>query len=54
MVRFDNETGNPETTRFSDALTDNVVERLTALGNGQFDVIGNAQRSCEDRAKDAT
>lgn len=43
VVRFDNETGNPETTRFSDALTDSLVERLTTLGDGHFAVIGNAQ-----------
>jgi DNA-binding winged helix-turn-helix (wHTH) protein/TolB-like protein len=43
IVRFDNETGNPEATRFSDSLTDNLVERLTALGDGHFAVIGNAQ-----------
>jgi DNA-binding winged helix-turn-helix (wHTH) protein/TolB-like protein len=43
VLRFDNETGNPEVTRFSDALTDNVVERLTALSNGKYGVIGNAQ-----------
>ena len=42
VVRFDNETGNPETTRFSDGLTDNVVERLSALSNGKYEVIGNA------------
>jgi DNA-binding winged helix-turn-helix (wHTH) protein/TolB-like protein len=43
VLRFDNETANPDATRFSDALTDSVVERLTALGQGQFKVIGNAQ-----------
>lgn len=43
VVRFDNETGNPDTTRFSDGLTDNVVERLTALSNSRYDVIGNAR-----------
>lgn len=43
VVRFDNETGNPETTRFSDGLTDNVVERLTALGSGTYEVLGNAR-----------
>jgi DNA-binding winged helix-turn-helix (wHTH) protein/TolB-like protein len=42
IVRFDNETGNPETTRFSDGLTDNVVERLSTLSNGRYEVIGNA------------
>lgn len=43
VVRFDNETGNPEVTRFSDALTDNVVERLSTLSNGRYAVIGNAR-----------
>lgn len=43
VVRFDNETGNAELSRFSDALTDDVVERLTALGDGSFVVIGNAR-----------
>ena len=43
VLRFDNETGNPGISRFSDALTDNVVEQLTSLSNGQYSVIGNAQ-----------
>jgi len=43
VVRFDNETGNPEITRFSDGLTDNVVERLTCQSSGRYAVIGNAQ-----------
>ena len=43
VLRFDNETGNSDLTRFSDGLTDNVVERLTALSNGRYAVIGNAQ-----------
>jgi DNA-binding winged helix-turn-helix (wHTH) protein/TolB-like protein len=43
VLRFDNETGNPDATRFSDALTDSVVERLTTLSQGQYSVIGNAQ-----------
>jgi len=43
VARFDNETGNPELARFSDALTDNVVERLTAASNGRYAVIGNSQ-----------
>jgi TolB-like protein len=30
-------------TRFSDALTDTVVERLTSLSQGRYQVIGNAQ-----------
>ncbi|HEY4839772.1 MAG TPA: winged helix-turn-helix domain-containing protein [Candidatus Acidoferrales bacterium] len=43
VVRFDNETGDPGTTRFSDGLTDNVVERLSALSNSRYEVIGNAR-----------
>ena len=43
VVRFDNETANPDMTNFSDGLTDSVVERLTSLSQGQYKVIGNAQ-----------
>lgn len=43
VLRFDNETGEPGMTRFSDALTDTVVERLTSLSQGRYQVIGNAQ-----------
>lgn len=43
VARFDNETGDPGLTNFSDGLTDSVVERLTATGDGQFRVIGNAE-----------
>ena len=43
VVRFDNETGNPDVGRFADGLTDNVVERLTALSNSRYEVIGNAR-----------
>jgi DNA-binding winged helix-turn-helix (wHTH) protein/TolB-like protein len=43
VVRFDNETGDPDVARFSDGLTDNVVERLAALSNGRYEVIGNAR-----------
>jgi DNA-binding winged helix-turn-helix (wHTH) protein/TolB-like protein len=43
VVRFDNETGDQGTTRFSDGLTDNVVESLSALGDGKYEVIGNAR-----------
>jgi TolB-like protein len=43
VLRFDNETNDPGMTRFSDSLTDNVVERLTALSLGKYDVIGNAR-----------
>jgi DNA-binding winged helix-turn-helix (wHTH) protein/TolB-like protein len=42
VARFDNETGDPAVTRFSDGLTDSVVEQLTAWSQGQYDVIGNA------------
>jgi DNA-binding winged helix-turn-helix (wHTH) protein/TolB-like protein len=43
VLRFDNETGNPEATQFGDALTDNVVERLSTLSNARYEVIGNAR-----------
>lgn len=43
VVRFDNETDDKAFSRFSDGLTDNVVERLTTLGNGRYAVIGNAR-----------
>ncbi|HEU5453189.1 MAG TPA: winged helix-turn-helix domain-containing protein [Terriglobales bacterium] len=43
VVRFDNETGDASFTRFSDALTDTFVERLTTLSAGRYAVIGNAQ-----------
>jgi len=43
VVRFDNETSNPETTHFSDGLTDNVVEQLTSLSHERYRVIGNAE-----------
>lgn len=43
VVRFDNETFDSDMTRFSDGLTDSVVERLTAWAQGQYSVIGNAQ-----------
>ena len=43
VERFDNETGDPSVTRFSDALTDNVVEQLTSQSSGRYRVIGNAQ-----------
>jgi DNA-binding winged helix-turn-helix (wHTH) protein/TolB-like protein len=43
VLRFDNESGDPGVTIFSDALTDNVVEQLTSLGSGNYRVIGNAQ-----------
>jgi DNA-binding winged helix-turn-helix (wHTH) protein/TolB-like protein len=43
VLRFDNETGDSAMTRFSDGLTDNVVEQLTSSSVGRFDVIGNAR-----------
>jgi DNA-binding winged helix-turn-helix (wHTH) protein/TolB-like protein len=43
IVRFDNETGNPDVIRFSDGLTDNLVERLISLSSGRYLIIGNAQ-----------
>ena len=43
VLRFDNETSDPAMTRFSDALTDSVVEQLTSTSLGRFDVIGNAR-----------
>jgi DNA-binding winged helix-turn-helix (wHTH) protein/TolB-like protein len=52
VARFDNETGDPELTRFSDSLTDSIVEQLTLRGAGQFEVIGNSailRRSREQR-----
>lgn len=49
VVRFDNETGDPAFARFADALTDNVVARLTTLGGDQIRVIGNAKVLREPR-----
>jgi DNA-binding winged helix-turn-helix (wHTH) protein/TolB-like protein len=43
VLRFDNEANDPGMAQFSDGLTDNVVERLTALSLGKYDVIGNAR-----------
>jgi len=43
VLRFDNETGDPNMTRFSDAVTDMLVAELTAKGDGQYRVIGNAR-----------
>ncbi|HEY2905350.1 MAG TPA: winged helix-turn-helix domain-containing protein [Vicinamibacterales bacterium] len=42
VARFDNETGEPALTRFSDYLTDSIVEQLTATGGARFEVVGNA------------
>lgn len=43
VMRFDNETGNPEMSRFSDDLSDMLVAELTAKGDGHYRVIGNAR-----------
>lgn len=42
VVRFDNETDNAGMTRFSDGLTDSIVERLTSQSERRYGVIGNA------------
>ncbi len=43
VLRFDNETGDPGITGFSDGLTDTVVEQLTTMSNNRYRVIGNAR-----------
>jgi DNA-binding winged helix-turn-helix (wHTH) protein/TolB-like protein len=43
VVRFDNETGDASMVRFSDGLTDNLVEQLTTLSRQRYAVIGNAR-----------
>lgn len=43
VMRFDNETGSPDMSRFSDALSDMLVAELTAKGDGHYRVIGNAR-----------
>jgi DNA-binding winged helix-turn-helix (wHTH) protein/TolB-like protein len=43
VLRFDNETGDPEMTRFSDGVTDMVVADLTSKAEGRYRVIGNAK-----------
>ena len=43
VLRFDNETSDPAMVKFSDGLTDNVVEELTAQSRGRYEVIGNAR-----------
>lgn len=43
VLRFDNETRDPRMAQFSDGLTDNVVEELTTLSQGRYEVIGNAR-----------
>jgi DNA-binding winged helix-turn-helix (wHTH) protein/TolB-like protein len=43
VARFDNETGDPAMTQFSDAVTDMLVVDLAAKGDRQYRVIGNAR-----------
>ena len=43
VFRFDNETDDPALTRFSNGLTDNVIEELTSRSGGRYVVIGNAR-----------
>jgi DNA-binding winged helix-turn-helix (wHTH) protein/TolB-like protein len=42
VARFDNETGDSAMTRFSDNLTDTLVQQLAASADGSYEVIGNA------------
>jgi DNA-binding winged helix-turn-helix (wHTH) protein/TolB-like protein len=42
VLRFDNETDDVGMTRFSDGLTDSVVEQLTSQSHERYEVIGNA------------
>lgn len=42
VLRFDNQTGNPDFDRFADQITDSVVADLTDAGAGRYGVIGNA------------
>ena len=43
VLRFDNETGDPNMNGFSDAITDMLVVDLTAKADAQYRVIGNAR-----------
>jgi DNA-binding winged helix-turn-helix (wHTH) protein/TolB-like protein len=43
VLRFDNEMNDSGMTRFSDGLTDSVVEQLTSRSHGRYEVIGNAR-----------
>jgi DNA-binding winged helix-turn-helix (wHTH) protein/TolB-like protein len=43
VVRFDNETGDASMIRFSDDLTDSLVEQLTSLSHQRYGVVGNAK-----------
>jgi DNA-binding winged helix-turn-helix (wHTH) protein/TolB-like protein len=42
VVRFDNETGNPDMSRFGDAIADNLVVELATRADRHYRVIGNA------------
>jgi DNA-binding winged helix-turn-helix (wHTH) protein/TolB-like protein len=42
VARFDNETGDAAVTSFADALTDDVVAKLTDTGDSRLRIIGNA------------
>jgi DNA-binding winged helix-turn-helix (wHTH) protein/TolB-like protein len=42
VLRFDNETGQPDMDGFSNGLTDSVVEQLTSQSRDRYQVIGNA------------
>ena len=42
VLRFDNQSGNPNLDRLADGLTDSVVAELTAVGGARYGVIGNA------------
>jgi DNA-binding winged helix-turn-helix (wHTH) protein/TolB-like protein len=42
IVRFDNETGEPALTRFSDYLTDTLIVQMSETEAGRYDVVGNA------------
>src|SRR5262249_44477724 len=42
VLRFDNETGNPDLDRFADQITDSVVAELTDAAARRYGVIGNA------------
>jgi DNA-binding winged helix-turn-helix (wHTH) protein/TolB-like protein len=43
VLRFDNETDDLGMSRFSDGLTDNIVEQLALQSHGKYAVIGNAR-----------
>jgi DNA-binding winged helix-turn-helix (wHTH) protein/TolB-like protein len=43
VARFDNETGDAALDSFTDNVTDEVVEQLTARGANTYRVIGNAK-----------